>query len=414
MRTAVVEHIVPKDITHVLDSLPDAASLHSKNGNAIWLSQKAEILFGVESSQSQKYELFSVVNPQDRLFVLKAFSDCHISGETQDITFRCQMTNDLGEPVTHQIELRISPYLLAGENHCLAIMRDVTKQTMELNSSRKQADIAQNSCDTKSMFISNVSHELRTPLNSIIGFSQMLMGEASLVIDENKKVEYAGLINKSANHLLAVINDILDLSKIEAGKFQVILESINAKDEIVGTMNLLKPIADAAGVKVQVEVDDTICDITFDPRAFRQIIINLVANAIKFSSPGQFVEIRLKRTVKKVLLEVSDTGIGMDKETLGKLGSVFYQANQSLSKQYEGAGLGLSIVRGLVELHDGKVSFESAPDAGTTVHVEFPVVSQKANPVPSNPDDEIIFLNKSREPNLLRRLDKTQTARKVG
>ena len=398
----------------ILQALPDGASLHLANGNAVWVSEKSEEVFHQNTEALSGKGFYKSINPQDKLCVLKAFSDCRSSGQNQTVNFRCQFSESDGSFSSYRYEMRISHFTNSSEELYLALVRDVTDQEILLSEARAAAQKAQTSNSTKSLFLSNMSHELRTPLNAIIGFSQMLMGEAAVVITEEKKAEYAGLINQSASHLLNIINDILDLSKIEAGKFQIIPELVELPEVLEESINLMSAISDESGINLSSNIASDVPRITADPRSVRQILINLLANAIKFSSKDDEVRVTLKRNRRKINLEVIDNGLGMTQETIDQLGGSFFQAEQSASRNYQGTGLGLSIVFGLVKLHQGNITFKSKPGCGTTVSVELPISNELAIPVPSDPNEAIVFLNEAREPNLLRKLEPISTARKTG
>ena len=408
------DDFMSNDAVALLQALPDSASLHSANGDAIWVSDKTEEVFNKASKNLIGKGFLENVNPQDKLSVLKAFSDCNDLGKQQSVNFRCQFVSANGNVEVSLYELRVSKFHSEAKQIFLASIRDITVQNTALSTAREEAEKAQTSNSTKSLFLSNMSHELRTPLNAIIGFSQMLMGEAALVITEEKKTEYAGLINQSSNHLLNIINDILDVSKIEAGKLQIIPEVINASETVKSTLDLMVPIADEAGISIVSDISSELPNITADPRAIRQILMNLIANAIKFSRSDGQVIVSLRRNTRKIYLEVSDAGLGMKPETLEKLGNSFFQAEQTASRRFEGTGLGLSIVFGLVQLHNGNIKFKSKLGQGTQVCVELPISSERAIPVPSDPDESLVYLNKAREPNLFRKLEVNSNARKTG
>lgn len=406
--------LLSDDALKLLQALPYSASLHKTNGDAVWVSQKSQDIFQSPADNLLGKKFFENANPQDKLDVLKAFSDCNIDDVEQTVVFRCQQLGQENTLEAQQFELRISRFENNNALYFLALVKDVTSEQTALDIAKKKIKEAQDSNSTKSLFLSNMSHELRTPLNAVIGFSQMLMGEACITLSEDKKIEYAGLINHSANHLLNIINDVLDVSKIEAGKFQICPEVFDLSQELKSTIGLMQPIATQADIKLEYEIADDVPKITADSRAVRQILINLIANAIKFSNEDGSVSVKLTRDLRKVRINVSDTGLGMSQETIDQLGSVFFQAEQTTTKRFDGTGLGLSIVLGLVELHNGKLSFSSQPNKGTTVSVELPISSEQTMPVPSNPNDEIVFLNEAREPNLLRRLETTSNIRKTG
>ena len=378
-----------------LETMPDCISIHKANGEVEWISTKASTILRDEQSAFAGRGFFENINPQDIAKILKGFSDCSINETEANIDFRKQVELEPGLMETRIFELRISPFTASEKSLCMGITRDVTDSRNALNIAEEQMCEAERLNSAKSLFLSTMSHELRTPLNAIIGFSQMLMGEASLIISEDKKIEYAGLINQSAEHLLHVLNDILDLSKIEAGKFQIIPETFDVTEELRSTVRLMEPVAQNVDVGLVCKFADEMPDITADPRAVKQIVMNLLSNAIKFSEAGSRVTLSLERVRRKVRISVRDTGIGMDAETVSNLGNVFYQAEQTASRRYEGAGLGLSIVFGLVQLHGGNVSFESEPDSGTCVHIELPIAVAETVPVPADPDKAIVYLNKT-------------------
>ena len=412
--TEALDEFLSKEAALLLQSMPDSVSLHDANGNALWISKKTTVMFCLDEENQKDKGFLGAINPQDKLDVLKAFSDCSTTGKNQTVVFRCQFAGDDGKFEVSHFQVRISAYPHKDEIVYLALARDISAEAKREDQARQDIESAQNLSSTKSMFLSHMSHELRTPLNAIIGFSQMLMGEAAVIITEEKKTEYAGLINQSASHLLNIINDILDISKIEAGKFQIIPEVINLEDEVQASLKLLAPIADEAGVSIAIKSKDNLPNITADPRAIQQIMMNLIANAIKFSKRGDTVTVLIERNRRKIDVKVIDTGLGMDQETLDKLGSSFFQAEQNTTKRFEGTGLGLSIVFGLIKLHNGQVSVESKQGCGTTVCVELPISNEKAIPVPADPNEAIVFLNEAREPNLFRKLETNSTVRKTG
>ena len=412
--TEAVDEFLSKDAAMLLQSMPDSVSLHDANGNALWVSDKTNYMFCLNAENQKDKGFLEAINPQDKLEVLKAFSDCSTSGKNQTVMFRCQFVGGDGKFEVSHFEVRISPYPHKGEIVFLALARDVSAEAKREVQAKQDIESAQNLSSTKSMFLSHMSHELRTPLNAIIGFSQMLMGEAAVIITDEKKTEYAGLINQSASHLLKIINDILDISKIEAGKFQIIPEVINLEDEVQASLKLLAPIADEAGVSIAIKAMDNLPNITADPRAIQQIVMNLIANAVKFSHRGDTITVLIERNRRKIELKIIDTGLGMEQDTLDKLGSSFFQAEQNTTKRFEGTGLGLSIVFGLIKLHNGQVSFESKQGSGTTVCVELPISNEKSIPVPADPNEAIVFLNETREPNLFRKLETNSTVRKTG
>ena len=231
----------------------------------------------------------------------------------------------------------------------------------------------------KSTFLANMSHELRTPLNSIIGFSEILHDMTFGPLNE-KQIKYVNNIRISGKHLLALINDILDLSKIEAGKMEIIYEDLVVLAAINEVRILIASIAFKKNIKLSVIVDEEIPTIQADVSKFKQILFNLISNAIKFSPNGAMVTIEGKYIDKSIQIAVIDTGIGISKEDQDKLFHPFVQIDSSASRQFEGTGLGLSLVKRFVEMHGGKVWVESEPGKGATFTFTIPIKGREQNP----------------------------------
>ncbi len=222
-----------------------------------------------------------------------------------------------------------------------------------------------------------VSHELRTPLNSIIGFSDMMLhGMAGSFADPRQK-EYVGLVRESGDHLLSVVNSILDMSRMEAGGYATNPEPFRFTQAVDMCQSMLAQQAIAKKLDLRTDVATEIGEIYADKRAVKQILINLVSNAIKFTPEGGTVSIGAKRVGSRVHFWVSDTGIGMGADDLARVGEPFVQIRNDLTRYCEGAGLGLSLVKGLVALHSGTMSIESEPGLGTRVTISLPVSRPK-------------------------------------
>jgi len=252
-------------------------------------------------------------------------------------------------------------------------MRDVTErkvqeQALELaRSAAEQADAA------KTRFLATMSHELRTPLNAIIGFSEMIAQEETLVIDAARRREYAQLINESGQHLLSVVNGILDMSKMESGNFEISPELFAPRGALMNCCNLLALKAREGGVDLVVNAAQDLPSMTGDPRAFKQIVLNLVSNAIKFTERGGKVTVSADVEGAQLVLRVADTGVGIAPDDLKRIGNPFFQAGKTYQRRHEGTGLGLSIVKSLVALHSGELTVQSRVDEGTTVTVALPL-----------------------------------------
>lgn len=228
----------------------------------------------------------------------------------------------------------------------------------------------------KSEFLANMSHELRTPLNAVNGFSEIMIAEMYGPLGDARYKEYAQDIHNSGQHLLALINDILDMSKIEAGKMNLKFEPMSLEDVTEDAVRLIRNRADAAGLDLQVDFP-FLPEIEADYRAVKQVLLNLLSNAVKFTPRGGRVtvraEVRKDAFGERVRVSVQDTGIGISKEDLSRLAQPFEQVESQHSKTTQGTGLGLALTKSLIELHEGALEMESTPGEGTTVSFTLPL-----------------------------------------
>ena len=251
-----------------------------------------------------------------------------------------------------------------------AEIQERTRFEIRLTEARDEAQLANKA---KTEFLANVSHELRTPLNSIIGFSDILVGEVFGAIECERYREYVRDINTSGKHLLDLINDILDLSSIEAGETALKETRVDVKRVMSSCGRLMKERARKNEVRLDMDLPSSLPALIADERRIRQIVLNLVANAVKFTPPDGTVTLSTSEIVEGgIEISVSDTGIGIAKEDLEVVMSPFDQADGSLSRSYEGTGLGLPLSRKFAELHGGTLHIESELSKGTTVYVRFP------------------------------------------
>ncbi len=254
----------------------------------------------------------------------------------------------------------------------VSVTRDVTERKnaeLALEEALKSAEAASR---TKSRFLANMSHELRTPLNAIIGFSEILKDEMFGPLGAPRYKEYAELINESGALLLDLINDILDMAKVEAGKYELHLEDIDAAEVVDGCLRLLRRRAEEAGITLSRAFPASAIPVHADRRALKQITLNLAANAIKFTPGGGNVRIELEAGDETLTLRVTDTGIGIAKRDLERIGQPFEQARSDAQLAQAGTGLGLALVRSLAEMHGGTIDVASEEGQGTTVTVRLP------------------------------------------
>ncbi|HYM33618.1 MAG TPA: ATP-binding protein [Candidatus Cybelea sp.] len=251
--------------------------------------------------------------------------------------------------------------------------RDVTESVEAAERLSESMVVAERANRAKSDFLANMSHELRTPLNAVIGFSELLRKETFGPLGHASYREYAGDIHDSGIHLLNIINDILDLAKIEAGKFDLQQEPVDLLEIIDTTLRVLRPKANAAAHQISVSIPDRVCGMCVDRRAMKQILLNLIGNAVKFTPSGGRVGIVARETeYGGVAVAISDTGIGIADHDLEKVLTPFGQVETSYSRRHEGTGLGLSLTKRLVELHGGRLDIASEVNVGTTVTVTLP------------------------------------------
>jgi signal transduction histidine kinase len=224
----------------------------------------------------------------------------------------------------------------------------------------------------KSDFLANMSHELRTPLNAIIGFSEVLSERMFGELNE-KQADYMKDIHESGKHLLSLINDILDLSKIEAGRMDLELSSFHLPTAISNAMILVRERAQRHGIALNIQVDKRLADFNADERKFKQILLNLLSNAVKFTPDGGRVDVSAKLNGKAVEVAVRDTGIGIAPEDQEKVFAEFVQVGRDYTRKAEGTGLGLALTKRFVELHGGELHLESAPGKGSTFTFTLPI-----------------------------------------
>jgi len=377
-RTSVSLLYVEEDRYRLLArNMSDMISRHSRNGAVQFVSPAAETMVGAPVARLLGHGLFDRVHVADRPAYLTALSDAARGGEARSVEFRLRRDAVRGQNHSADfiwVEMRCRPLEQAsGEAEVVAVMRDVTDRKVQEEALELARIAAEQADASKTRFLATMSHELRTPLNAIIGFSEMIVQEDVLMIDAARRKEYAQLINDSGQHLLSVVNGILDMSKMETGNFEISPEPFAPRAALLNCCNLLALKARESGVDLVTRAPEDLPVMNGDPRAFRQIALNLVANAIKFTERGGSVTVSAVVEGSRLMLRVADTGVGIAADDLKRIGDPFFQAGKTYQRKHEGTGLGLSIVKGLVGLHNGEINVQSKVGEGTTVTVALPL-----------------------------------------
>ena len=376
-RTSVALLYLEEDRYRLLArNMSDVISRHNRCGAVEFISPAAEAMLGTPGARLTGHGLFDRVHVVDRPAYLTALSDA-ARGSEQRVEFRLRRDAVRGQNISADfiwVEMRCRPLEQdSPEADVVAVMREVTDRKVQEQALELARTAAEQADASKTRFLATMSHELRTPLNAIIGFSEMIVHEEAMMLDAARRKEYAQLINDSGQHLLSVVNGILDISKMETGNFEISPEPFAPRAALLHCCNLLALKARDNGVDLITRAAEDLPVMNGDPRAFKQIALNLVANAIKFTERGGSVTASASVEGTQLILCVTDTGVGIAAEDLARIGDPFFQAGKTYQRKHEGTGLGLSIVKSLVGLHNGEMNVQSTVGEGTTVTVALPL-----------------------------------------
>jgi two-component system cell cycle sensor histidine kinase PleC len=336
-------------------------------------SDQIYVIFGVEKN----YFIPTVDNVNGLLLkrdlgrIYKAFQRALVRRRDYEIEFRLRRPGGGIRFIRCEGRCKVDPH--TGKVTALfGIMQDITERTLHENALREAKEAAESAYASKTRFLANMSHELRTPLNAIIGFSEMMQRQLLGPVGNSRYLDYIGGIRQSGEHLLDLINDILDMSKIEIGKYELFVEELNVGKIIRLAIHMVEGRAHDEQVKLIADDIPDDVQINADRRAMMQILLNLMSNAVKFTKPGGSVEVRCVEELGGIAITVSDTGIGIPKEKLQLVTLPFEQVSSEYTRNHEGSGLGLAITKDLVELHSGTLDIQSEVGVGTTVTVLLP------------------------------------------
>jgi two-component system, cell cycle sensor histidine kinase DivJ len=367
----------------MLESVGDMVAWFDASGRLAYINQAAESILRTEPKKLLDRGLFEHVHVADRPLFLKAIDDAAHGGEAHLVHFRVLPSAGMAKATETDlaamrwIEMRVKRVAAAGgslqEVAVVAVMRDETEQRqIELEREQARAE-AQRASELKGRFLATVSHELRTPLNAIIGFSEMLATDGLVKPGSPQQQDYARIIQTSGMHLLEVVNALLDISKLESGAMTIERDTLDLARLVGECCDLMAMRCTEKNVTLEKVMAGDLPQVMADRRALKQVVINLLSNALKFTPEGGRVTVALVRDKNEIDISISDTGIGIAEADLPQLGLPFFQAKSAYDRSHEGTGLGLSVVRGLVGLHGGSMSIESAPGEGTRVCIRLPI-----------------------------------------
>jgi cell cycle sensor histidine kinase DivJ len=353
------------------DNAMDLITRHSSDGRIRFASPATSTLLGRLPEEVTGAAMQSLVHPEDLNAVQAALMESSYHGRSGSAEVRLRHRD--GHFVWAEIRCRPAQVGLGEPADIVAVTRDISDRKSHEYALVEARDAALSASRAKTRFLANMSHELRTPLNAIIGFSEVMTREMFGPVGPRYQ-EYSRLIHESGAHLLDLINSVLDMSKIEAGKFELHEELFNLEETAESAVRFLNIPAERAGVAIKLNVAPAARLVFADQRAVKQILVNLLSNGVKYTPPGGAVTVSARTPDAGLGVEilVSDTGTGISREDLERLGKPFEQVENAETRAKEGTGLGLALVKSLAQMHGGSAVIESVLGEGTSVMVRLP------------------------------------------
>ena len=357
----------------IIDTATDGVVLIGRDGAIRSISRPAEALFGFDSADvagKPFISLFAVESQQAARDYLAGLTEPGVAS----------VLNDGRQLIGREAQGRFIPLFmtigaLPGDSGFCAVVRDVTQWKRAEEDLTKARALAERASSQKSEFLARISHEIRTPLNAIIGFSELMMDERFGPVANDRYRDYLRDINRSGNHVLDLVNDLLDISKIEAGQQEMDYKAVSLNDALAETVALMQPQANRERVIIRSSFASRLPDVVADPRSMRQIALNILSNAIRYTQAGgQVIVSTAYEASGDVVMRVRDTGIGMTQAEIEQALKPFRQVNELKRARGDGTGLGLPLTKAMVEANRARFTITSTPGEGTLVEVAFPSV----------------------------------------
>jgi cell cycle sensor histidine kinase DivJ len=362
------------------DNAMDLITRHGADGRIRYASPASLPLLGRRPRELLGAAPTALVHPDDLAVVQAAFVEASYFGRAASAEVRLRRKD--GDHVWAEMRCRPAGADAASGADIVAVTREIGERKAQERALTEARDAALEASRAKSRFLANMSHELRTPLNAIIGFSEVMAREMFGALGNARYQEYSRLIHESGSHLLDLINGVLDMSKIEAGKFELHEELFDLEETAQSALRFVRIPAERAGVVLKLAVSPAARQAFADRRAVKQILINLLSNGIKYTPPGGVVRLSAEAETAGLILGVTDTGTGIAPDDLKRLGQPFEQVESAETRGKEGTGLGLALVKALAALHGGEALLASVLGEGTSVTVRLPHAAVAADGAP--------------------------------